>query len=147
MTHQFDMMPAALTDPAVLERIDAQLPKVRDVKAPRLPDVLPVVDATGEETVSRESSRKWGAMTLTEQLAQAQSFVAKERAIARVISESAAESSAVLASNPNALGLVMHYRIRMVAIQQIAAIMAHSPGDRTGTTVEVQVAKPEGGPQ
>jgi hypothetical protein len=48
MTHQFDMMPAALTDPSVLERIDAQLPKVRDVKAPRLPTVLPVADAVDE---------------------------------------------------------------------------------------------------
>lgn len=86
-------------------------------------------------------------MTLAEQLAQAQSFVAKERAIARVISESAAESSAALAAYPNALGLVMHYRIRMCAIQQIAAIMTHSPSDRPGTIVEPQIAKPRDGTQ
>jgi hypothetical protein len=86
-------------------------------------------------------------MTLAEQLAQAQSFVAKERAIARVISESATESSAALAACPNALGLVMHYRIRMSAVQQIAAIMAHIPVERVGTVVEPQTAKPAGGPQ
>lgn len=36
MTHQLDMMPGALVDPAVLDRIDAQMPKVREVE-PRLP--------------------------------------------------------------------------------------------------------------
>jgi hypothetical protein len=37
MTHQLDMMPGELTDRAVLERIDAQLPKAREVTNPRLP--------------------------------------------------------------------------------------------------------------
>lgn len=49
MTHQLDMMPANFTDAAVLERIDAQLPKVREVRAPRLREVLPIVDATADE--------------------------------------------------------------------------------------------------
>jgi hypothetical protein len=45
MTHQPDMLLAELADASVLERIDAQLPKPRQVKAPRLPSVLPVADA------------------------------------------------------------------------------------------------------
>lgn len=36
MTHQLDLMPANLVDASVLTRIDAQLPKQREVKAPRL---------------------------------------------------------------------------------------------------------------
>lgn len=50
MTQQLDMMPAALTDPAVLERIDAQLPKPREVREPRLPEVLHVKHSDGEST-------------------------------------------------------------------------------------------------
>lgn len=50
MTQQFDMMSSELVSDQVLERIDTQLPKQREVKAPRLPSVLPVVDTTGEET-------------------------------------------------------------------------------------------------
>jgi hypothetical protein len=50
MTQQFDLMPAGFIDEGVLERIDEQLPKVRDVRSPRLREVLPVADATGEET-------------------------------------------------------------------------------------------------
>jgi hypothetical protein len=54
MTHQLDLMPAELVDESVLERLDARLPKVREVRSPRLPDVLAVVDATGEETFHGE---------------------------------------------------------------------------------------------
>lgn len=42
MTQQLDMMPGELVDQAVLERIDAQLPKTREVKEPRLRDVIDV---------------------------------------------------------------------------------------------------------
>lgn len=41
MTHQLDMMPAELVDAAVLDRIDAQLPKARDVRNPQLPAMFP----------------------------------------------------------------------------------------------------------
>lgn len=54
MTHQLDLMPAALVDAAVLDRIDAQLPKVREVRSPRLPDVLAVVESSGEQTFHAE---------------------------------------------------------------------------------------------
>lgn len=46
LTQQFDMMPGELVDASVLERIDAQLPKVRDVRSPRLREVLRDGDAS-----------------------------------------------------------------------------------------------------
>lgn len=51
LTRQFDMMPTELVSESVLAHIDAQLPKVREVKAPRLPSVLSdQIDAQPMET-------------------------------------------------------------------------------------------------
>jgi hypothetical protein len=54
LTQQFDMMPRELVSDQVLEHIDAQLPKVRDVRAPRLPDVLHVEHLDAESTARGE---------------------------------------------------------------------------------------------
>jgi hypothetical protein len=53
MTQQLDMMSAELVDASVLDRIDAQLPKAREVKSPRLPQLFAMnlqtfANATGE---------------------------------------------------------------------------------------------------
>lgn len=54
MTQQLDMMPGEFVSESLLARIDAQLPKQREVKSPRLPSVLPVADGTAEETFHDE---------------------------------------------------------------------------------------------
>jgi hypothetical protein len=51
MTQQLDMIPTPIAEDArVLERIAARLPKARDVRSPRLPDVLHVEHSDGEST-------------------------------------------------------------------------------------------------